>query len=60
MLFKTKFEVDFKVVEIFANGCVATHYLKGNKNDVEKDIEMFKNKSKKYEMFGQEGMVVWN
>lgn len=53
------FEMTFKVVELRDGGTVITHYLKGSKNDVRKDIEMFKQKSKRYEMFGNEGMVVW-
>ena len=53
------FEVKFKVVEIRESGATITHYLKGNKKDVKKDIEAFKKHYKKYEMFGKEGMVVW-
>lgn len=53
------FETKFKVVEIRDNGVVMTHYLKGTKKEVKKDIEMFKQQFKKYEMFGKEGMVVW-
>lgn len=55
MLFKTKFEV----VEIRQSGACITHYLNGKKNDVKKDVEHFKNKSKKYEMIGKNGMIVW-
>lgn len=54
-MLKTK----FKVVEIRDSGAVLTHYLVGTKKDVKKDIETFKLKSKKYEMFGKEGMIVW-
>lgn len=53
------FEIKFKVVELRDGGVTMTHYLKGNKKDVNKDIEMFKLKSKRYEMFGKEGMIVW-
>ncbi|MBO5319078.1 MAG: hypothetical protein J6B01_04630 [Ruminococcus sp.] len=53
------FEMKFKVVEIYDSGAVITHYLKGKKHDIEKDIENYKRKSAKYEMFGTEGMVVW-
>ena len=49
----------FKVVEIRKSGAVITHYLEGKKHDVELDIEMIKKESKKYEMFGNEGMIVW-
>ena len=55
MLFRMK----FKVVEIRESGAVVTHYLEGKKHDVEQDIKMFKKESKKYEMFGTEGMIVW-
>lgn len=55
MLFKIK----FKVVEIRESGAIITHYLKGKKNDVKKDIESFKKDSKHYEMIGNEGMIVW-
>ena len=58
-MFIMLFEMTFKVVELRDGGTVITHYLKGSKNDVRKDIEMFKQKSKRYEMFGNEGMVVW-
>ena len=55
MLFKIK----FKVVENRDGGVVITHYLNGSKQAVKRDIENFKNESKKYEMFGKEGMIVW-
>lgn len=55
MLFKTKFEV----VEIRENGVTIVHYLKGSKRDVEKDVAMYKNNAKKYEMVGKNGMIVW-
>lgn len=55
MLFKMK----FKVVEVRENGVTITRYLMGKRGDVKKDIEMFKQNSKKYEMIGKEGMVVW-
>ncbi|MCM1090088.1 MAG: hypothetical protein NC413_04545 [Muribaculum sp.] len=53
------FKKNFKVVEIHESGLRITHYLSGKAKDVEKDIEMFKNNSKSYEMMGKEGMVVW-
>lgn len=55
MLFKIK----FKIVENCDGGVVITHYLSGSKRDVKRDIEKFKKESKKYEMFGKEGMIVW-
>lgn len=53
------FEVKFKVLEVRDNGVRITHYLQGKKKDVEKDIEMYKQNSKDYTMFGKEGMVVF-
>lgn len=53
------FEKKFKVIEIRENGVVFTHYLKGRKRDVKNDIEAFKQKTKRYEMVGKTGMVVW-
>lgn len=53
------FEIKFKVIEIRDGGVVMTHYLKGSKKDVRKDIETFKEIAKNYETFGKEGMVVW-
>lgn len=55
MLFETKFQV----VELRDSGAVITHYLKGRKRDVKKDIEAYKQKAKHYEMIGKTGMVVW-
>lgn len=53
------FEKNFKVVEIREGGASITHYLKGRNRDVKKDIEVFKQHSKRYEMIGKTGMVVW-
>ena len=53
------FKMEFKVVEILANGVTVTHYLKGSKHAVETDIENFKANYRRYELFGKEGMVVW-
>lgn len=53
------FNKKFKVLEIRDDGMRITHLLSGKAKDVNKDIEMFKSTSKSYEMFGQEGMVVW-
>lgn len=53
------FKMEFKVVEILSNGSTITHYLKGTRQAVEADIENFKARSKRYELFGKEGMVVW-
>lgn len=53
------FEMRFKVVQILENGGIITHYLKGKPRDVKLDILDFKKASKKFEMFGKEGMIVW-
>lgn len=53
------FQIKFKIVEIRESGACVTHYLRGKRNDVKKDVEMFKNHCKKYEMVGKEGMIVW-
>lgn len=53
------FNIEFKVVEIRESGVTVTHYLKGKRKDVKKDIEMFKRESKRYEMMGKNGMIVW-
>lgn len=52
------FKMEFKVVENRDNGIIV-YYLKGDKRAVKKDIEALKEKSKRYEMFGKEGMIVW-
>ena len=56
---KMLFEKKFQVVEVRENGVTIKHYLKGKKRDVKKDIEMFKQKSTRYEMVGTTGMIVW-
>lgn len=55
MLFNKK----FKVVEIRDDGVTVTHFLNGKRSDVNKDIEMFKRHTRRYEMVGKDGMVVW-
>ena len=53
------FNKKFKIVEIRKGGITVTHYLKGKKAEVNKDIEAFKGISSKYEMIGKEGMIIW-
>ena len=55
MLFETRFEV----VEIRNSGARITHYLRGKKKDVKKDIEQFKKRSKDYMMVSKNAMIVW-
>ena len=57
--FEMLFEMKFKVVEIRDGGVTFTHYLKGKRRDVKKDIDEFKQTAKRYEMVGKDGMVVW-
>lgn len=53
------FEKKFKIVEIRESGATITHYLKGRKHEIKKDIETFKQAAKQYEMVGKDGMIVW-
>lgn len=53
------FEKKFKVVEIYNSDVIITNYLKGNRRTLKKDIEAYKDNSKKYEMVGKDGMIVW-
>lgn len=55
MLFETKFEV----VEIRENGVTIVNYLKGKRQAVKNDVEMYKQNAKKYEKVGKNGMIVW-
>ena len=53
------FNKKFTIVEIRNNGVTVTHYLKGKRAEVNKDIEAFKDISSRYEMVGKNGMVIW-
>ena len=53
------FEKNFEVVEIHSNGVSITHYLKGKKHNIKKAVEMFKKKSKRHEMIGKKGLIIW-
>ena len=53
------FNKRFKVVEIRSSGAVITHFLRGPRKLVNKDVERYKKSSKKYEMIGKDGMIVW-
>lgn len=55
MLFKKSFEI----VEIYESGVKITHYLHGSKKEINKEIKMYRNKSKEYQMIGKNGMIVW-
>ena len=54
-MFKTKFEV----IEIYKSGVRVTNRLEGKRRDVEKDVELFKNRSKDYQMVGKKAMLVF-
>lgn len=58
-MIKMLFEKKFEVVEIRESGATITHYLKGRKHEVKKDIDTFKQSAKRYEMVGKNGMIVW-
>lgn len=53
------FEKTFEVVEIHSNGVSITHYLKGKKHDIKKAVDVFKKKSKRHEMIGKKGLIIW-
>ena len=53
------FETSFEVIEIRESGVKINHYLRGKKNNVKKDIELFKEKAKDYQMVGKKAMIVW-
>lgn len=53
------FTKKFKIVEIRNSGVVVTHYLKGKKAEVKKDVEAFKDISYKYEMMSKNSMIIW-
>ena len=55
MLFEKKFEV----IEIYESGVRVTNYLRGSRKAVNKDIEMYKQKSKEYQLIGKNAMIVW-
>ena len=52
------FDITFEVVEIRENGVRVTHYLKGSRRAVKKDIENIKKNVKDYMMVGKNGMIV--
>ena len=53
------FTKKFEIIEIRESGVSVAYYLKGKAKDIKADIETFKKNSKKYEMVGKTGMVVW-
>lgn len=55
MLFEKKFEV----IEIYESGVRVTNYLHGSKKAINKDIEIYKNNAKEYQMVGKNTMIVW-
>lgn len=54
-MFKQKFEV----IEIRESGARITHYLRGTKKEIKKDINMYKNHCKDYKMVGKNAMIMW-
>lgn len=49
----------YDIVESHKGDVIITHYLKDKRSKVNKNIEAAKLMSSKYEMFGNEGMVIW-
>lgn len=53
------FEMNFEVIEIHDNGGCIVHFLRGKRSDIKKDVDKFRQYSKKYEMVGKKAMIVW-
>ena len=53
------FEYKFKIIEIRESGARITHYLRGKKKEVLKDVEAFKDISKDYETIDKKALIVW-
>lgn len=53
------FDITFGVLEIRESGATVKHYLRGSRQNVKKDVEMYKKRAKRYEMLGKNGMIVW-
>lgn len=53
------FETKFEVIEIRKGGVCITHYLKGKRKDVNKDVETFIKAAKSYQMVGKKAVIVW-
>ena len=53
------FETKFEVIEIRKSGATITHYLKGKRSEVKKDVEAFKNVAERYQMVGKKAVIVW-
>lgn len=54
------FEKKFKIVEVRDNGVTITHFCRGSKKELKKDIEAYKQSYRHCQMIGKEGMVVWS
>ena len=54
------FEKTFEIVEIHKNsGVTITHWMRGTRKQIKKEVEMCKRQSKDYQMVGKNGMIVW-
>lgn len=49
----------YEVVEICDNGLRVTHILQGSKHDVQKDIQMYKDNARDYQIVGKGAMIIW-
>ena len=53
------FKHTFEVVEVHASGARITHYLRGTKKQIKKDVNMYKKHCKDYQMVGKNAMIMW-
>ena len=53
------FKKNFKIEAIRTDGVRVTIYMRGTRKELKHDIEMYKEMSDKYSMFGNKGMVIW-
>lgn len=52
-------KVEFTVVEVCDDGLVINHYLRGRAITVKQNIRKLMKQANRYEMFGNEGLIVW-
>lgn len=52
-------KIKFEVFEIRNDGVYVTHHLHGSRKEIEEELDRLKKRSKCYEMFGKNGMIMW-
>lgn len=57
--FRMLFKKTFVVVEIRNSGVTLTHYLIGSRKEINESVKKFKMNSKKFQLVGKNGMIVW-